>query len=624
LDPESPALLLEGSWPAAATSEARWSLDASIGPRHAWIDEQAVEWAESLADCGLMLPRGNRLDRLSLAYLSALELRYYLVKLMRLVAFFSEVQPLRAGQSVELSAQRHRDHDYANILEQLSRMAGIDCCVRWINDPQPPGVVFPYNGWLRQLAGRLTQCFDAKKAERHLWCEPSGTGPFGQAGPVPFATARRGLRVVLCGNPNLLDPVCVELLRRRASVWWLFDRFAVKPYFRWRPRGVRQLVCNASLGRENRFYHRLPERLDCLGVNLAPAVNGWLSERLSTHGPRQTRLVEQIDAYFQRVAPDALILEEDATPLGRAAVAVAQLHSAVSLVVQHGAPCCRFGFAPLVADRILAWGISSREQLVRWGISPEQIRITGSPRHDQLRARLTERRLHSSRCGTALGRGEHKAQPGSAAPYLEESVQPHFLLLSTMPPRDDRPDAVTLGLTTQSYAEMLRTVLAVVARRPGVRLTIKLHPRAVDDPILRQVLAGFPQIEAELIQQATLEETLHGVDCIFSYGSSAGVEATLAGIPVIQVLPPGVDNVLPYQSWGLLGTAHNAAELEPLVRRALDLPGGQCATVDPRVFGDFQRPAAERIVAEIFALGQAADVSPSVRINRRASIVSQK
>ncbi len=604
LGPESPALLLEGSWPAAAPSKARWSLDASIGPRHAWIDEQAVEWATSLADGGLLLPRGNRLDRLSLVYLNALELRYYLVKLMRVVAFFSEVQPLRAGQSVELSAQRHRDRDYADVLEQLSRMAGIDCSVRWINDPQQADAVFPHNGWLRQLAGRLAQCFDTEKdAERGDWrllCEQP-VRPLRQEGPVPFSPARRSPRVMLCGNPDLLDPVCGELLRRRASVWWLFDRFAIKPYFRWRPRGVRQLVCNASLGQANRFYHRLPDRLVCCGVNLVPAVSGWLSERLSTHGPRQTRLVEQIDAYFQRLAPDALILEEDATPLGRAAVAVAQLHSAASMVVQHGAPCCRFGFAPLAADRILAWGDSSREQLVRWGIPPEQICITGSPRHDRLRAWFTERSF----------------------PHFGESDPLHFLLLSTMPPRDDRPDAVTLGLTTQTYAEMLRTVLAVVARRPGVRLTIKLHPRAVDDPILGQVLQGFPQIEAQLIQHVTLEETLRGVDCIFSCGSSAGVDATLAGIPVVQILPPGVHEVLPHQSWGLAGTAHNEAELEPLVRRALDPPIGQSAAVDPRVFGDFQRPAAERIVEEIFALRRAVGVSPPVRINRHISAAAK-
>jgi hypothetical protein len=563
LSPTTPALLLEGSWAPAAASPLRWSLDAAITPNRGWIDEQAAAWAEALAKDGLLLPRGTALDHLSSAYLNALELRYYLVKLLRVVAFFTEVQPLAAGQSVELSAQRHRDHDYADLLEQACRRAGIDCRVRWIDVRQRARDVFPRNGRLRQLASWAAQCCERRDA-----------------------SDRRRPRVVLCGNPHLLGPVCGELLRRRASVWWLFDRFAVKPYLHWRPRGVRQLVCNASLAGENRFYNHLPDQLECFGVNLAPAVGCWLTERLSTHGSRQTRLVEQIDSHFRRVAPNMLILEEDATPLARAAVAIAQHHKAASMVVQHGAPACRFGFAPLAADRILVWGESSRDQLLRWGVPAEQICVTGSPRHDRLRARFAKTRRSET-----IRRAVRQA-----------ADRPHFLLLATMPPRDDRPDAVVLGLNTRTYAEMLRTVLAVVARRPGVQLTIKLHPRATDDPILRRALEEFPQIEVRLVQRPPLEETLRGVDCVFSCGSSGGVDATLAGIPVIQVLPPGVHELLPHGSWGLAGTACSEMELESLLRQALDRPAAEPASVDPRVLGDFDRPAVERIVEETFAL----------------------
>ena len=586
LSPESPALLLEGSWPAAAVP-TRWSLDVAIGARQAWIDEQAVEWAQSLAKDGLLLPRGNPLDHISSAYLNALDLRYYLVKLLRLVAFFTEVQPLVRGQSVELSAQRHRDYDYADLLEQLSRRAGIDCRVRWIDAPQSARDNFPRNGRLRQLAARVAQCFDLRAAGH-----------------------RRRPRVVLCGNPHLLDPVCGELLRRRASVWWLFDRFAVKPFLRWRPRGVGQLVCNADLGRENRFYSHLPERLDCCGVNLAPAVGGWLTERLLTHGPRQTRLVEQIYGHFQQFGarcPDPGRGRHAAGPRGGGDRPIPwdRIDGRAAC-----APCCRFGFAPLAADRILVWGESSREQLLRWGVAAEQIWVTGSPCHDRLRARFAKSIAQNPGQTPAPQGSRNDSGTGSMSSRFEavrramrqELDQPHFLLLATMPPRDDRPDAVALGLNTRTYADMLRTVLTVVARRPDAQLTIKLHPRAGDDPMLRQVLHEFPQIEARLVRHATLEKTLRGVDCVFSCGSSGGVDSTLAGIPVIQILPPGVHEFLPHQRWGLAGTAHCEAELEPLLRQALEQPVTTPAIIDPQVFGDFQRPAAQRIVEEVFAL----------------------
>jgi hypothetical protein len=80
------------------------------------------------------------------------------------------------------------------------------------------------------------------------------------------------------------------------------------------------------------------------------------------------------------------------------------------------------------------------------------------------------------------------------------------------------------------------------------------------------------------------------------------VDATLAGIPVIQVLPPGVHELLPHGSWGLAGTACSEMELESLLRQALDRPAAEPASVDPRVLGDFDRPAVERIVEETFAL----------------------
>jgi hypothetical protein len=145
-------------------------------------------------------------------------------------------------------------------------------------------------------------------------------------------------------------------VERRCRVWWLYDRFAVRSWLRWRPSGVGLLVCESSAADENRLAPDLPQELACRGVNLAMPVARWLAERMAAHGPRQTRLVERIDAHFRRVRPHALVLDQDGTPMARAAAALARRHGAASWVVQHGAPVCRFGFAPLAADRIVAWG----------------------------------------------------------------------------------------------------------------------------------------------------------------------------------------------------------------------------------------------------------------------------
>ena len=56
--------------------------------------------------------------------------------------------------------------------------------------------------------------------------------------------------------------------------------------------------------------------------------------------------------------------------------AAASFHPEARFVVQHGAPGGRFGFAPLAADRFLAWGRSSARQLVDWGVPSETVHVT--------------------------------------------------------------------------------------------------------------------------------------------------------------------------------------------------------------------------------------------------------
>jgi hypothetical protein len=493
---------------------------------------------------------------ISPAWLDALDLRYVLLKWIRVVAYFTEVRPLRRDDQVELVAAAGRDEDYAELIGQLCRSAGAALRVRWMGPAPECPSPFPPNSRWRRLAARLALACRAN---------PDAGG--------------YGARVMLCGNRRILDPVCGELLARRARVWWLYDRFALRPWLRWRPRGAGQLFCNSSLGRRNRLGVGATPRLDCRGVDLGPLVRAWLARRVETCGPRYNRLIEQIDAHFRHTRPGAVVLDEDATPMARAVVALARQHGATTWVVQHGAPCGRFGFAPLAADRILVWGRSSARQLIRWGVSPQRIHVTGSPWHDRLHQALAPARARAAARSQA-GRRAHG---------------PQILLLTTVPPRDERPDMVTHRLTRHTYAEMIRAAFGAVARLAGARLIVRLHPRAPNDPVVQSMLARFPSVRGRVVRRGSLVNWLGGNDCVLSCLSSAGVDATLAGAPVIQLLPQGSGDVLPHAEWGMAGTARTEAELDRLLAMVLD---ARYTLADRRwddVFGDFTRPAAARI-----------------------------
>jgi hypothetical protein len=316
-------------------------------------------------------------------------------------------------------------------------------------------------------------------------------------------------------------------------------------------------------------------------VDLSPAVERFLLFLQTTHGPRQTRLLERLNDHFQRFRPQTLVLGEDATPLARAAVAVARRYGVPSCVLQHGAPCCRFGFAPLTADRILVWGQSSARQLIDWGVSEERIETLGSPWHEEFLARLPTRFAQAAR---------------PAKPTL-----PRILLLATVPPRDNRPDAVELHLTTKSYRQMVEMAVSVVSGIPAAQLLVKLHPRTPDDPLIRRALARFPRLKARVVSGG-LDRWLAKSDCVLSCVSSAGVDAALAGLPVIQLLPTGSGPILPHAAWGLHGTARTAGELGDQLAQVLagdNSPGGPLPTVFHRRDGT----TAARIARRILAIG---------------------
>jgi hypothetical protein len=616
IDAEPPdcdeALLLEGAWGLPA-SAGRWSLDQSIDGRFDWIDRQAEACAAELVsplalaaeevlsggrsslppwpenpgqspglkragpagvqpralpgDCR---PNGSvscpTLDMCAAGegpgvrafepaspsnalWLAALELRYYLVKLLRVGAFFDHVRPLTPRDRVELVAQMPRDADYVNLCEQHCRRAGAQFEVRKIPGPEAGRPPFPPNPRLRRWLGAVAE-----------WLQPSRDARPGQS------------QVVLCGNPRVLDSLVVPLQERGARVWWLYDRFALRAFVAWRWHGVGQLVCNASQAIENQLQVDVPQRLEMAGVDLAPAVRQFAERWLHSHGLRQSFLARTLADHFQRLRPAAVILDEDATPWARAVVVAARAAGARSLVVQHGAPCCRFGFAPLAADEICVWGRSAQSQLLRWGVPADQVRITGSPYHDRLRRQLQRRR------------------PKPTA----QSARPRLLMFATVPPRDERPDAVAIHWTRQSYADVLQAALEGASRVGCCELLIKLHPRAGRDPILDAAIANHPRLAVRLVRRGQLHQLLRGIDCVLSCGSSAGIDATLSGIPVIQILPAGASDFLSRESWGLAGIAHTAAELERLLQEALT-SAGPPRPLDPNVFGRFDVSAAERI-----------------------------
>lgn len=535
-------LLLEGSRPMARRHKGTWSLDEEIDARFAWIDGLATDYARLAANTDT-ISRGT----LNFAQINSLSLRYYFVKLLRILAFFRDVRPLDVGESIELHLSSTKDEPYADLFRALGESRGVKLNFHWHEAPASAKRSRPSASWRRWI--------DRARRRTSRVKHPETSGP----------------RVVLCGNPLILNPVCEQLIACGARVWWLYERFAVRCWWRWRSAGVEQLVCETAPFSARAFNDAaIPSVTHFEGVDLSSAVDRGLAQRMTELGERQSMLIEQVASHFRHVRPTALVLDEDATPLKQIAVASARRQGAVSAVVQHGAPCGRLGFAPLAADWICVWGESSANQLAAWGVPQEKIRMTGWP---GIKPRLLTRMPR-----------RHRVDSGDK----------RFLLLATVPPRDERPDGVEFHLTSENHAAMLGMVIRVLSQTKGAALTVKVHPRTPHGTFSRSQFLGsnFP---VRVVRSGDLAGLLSECDCVLSCASTAGIEAALAGAPVIQLLPAGSGDILPADEWGFIGSSRTDEEFVALVAKALERGWRKDADVAARIMVEHGRNAAERI-----------------------------
>jgi hypothetical protein len=578
------ALLLEGQWPneqwpneqcpdsqspAERLAAGRWSLDREIDSRHNWIDDRAAELAEHFAEAG---HRHANAQAPGLAWLNVVKLRYLLVKLLRVAAFFDSHHRAMPPNVCQLFFEPGRDACYQHVLHALGRQHGFEVIAH-------PAACDPAAaGDLQPIARSASWRRAAERCVRQVQPALSADKP----------------RVVLCGNPRLLAPVCGELLRRRMQPWWLVERFAPRSWLRWRRFGVGSLSCDDSCAEKSGSPHgpeqfafdrrALPPLADAgwpAAELVVAAVAAWLHRLHGQLGARQARQSAQIERHLDFARPLHVVLDQDGSPFNRAVVAAARQRGVHTSVVQHGAPFIRFGFAPLAADRFCAWGETSRVQMLRWGVPRERIRVTG-----------TAMALPPTRRGISARAGK----------------RPRFVLLATLAPADSRPDGVNYHLTGGTFAAMLRGALAAVSNWPGASLLIKLHPRDPRSPAIRSIAAEFDRLDVKIVARGSLAGVLRGAHCVLSCASSAGIEAAACGWPVIQLMPEGSGELLAANAWGLVGTARTRPELAGLIERVLAGRHESPAATAASTIAATGREAASRIVDAI--LSRAVDREP--------------
>lgn len=257
---------------------------------------------------------------------------------------------------------------------------------------------------------------------------------------------------------------------------------------------------------------------------LTMAAARYAADRLRVVGVWQA-LVDQaaVGRSLDHLRPDAVLVASDAHWYARAYVAAARDRGITTAVLQHGALAFEHFYVPLVADRMLAWGPWCRDWFVDRGVDAARVAAAGCVRAPPRR------------------------------PLRIPSAPPHRWLFAAQPV----PDAVTRAL--------LDRIQGALRVHPAARLVVRPHPgesrRGTLDALLATWEAGLRARVDVSPAGRRLADDLAAADVCLVSQSTVGIDALVAGVPVVVLAHERVAERVPFRSFGAVLTAGTASQL---------------------------------------------------------------
>jgi hypothetical protein len=323
-------------------------------------------------------------------------------------------------------------------------------------------------------------------------------------------------------------------------------------------------------------------------VDLWPVLSAELADAARVQWTWSARAMDEARAALRTIEPDVAVTYAEAGGWGRALVLEARRLGVPTIGLQHGFIYRHWLNYQHEADEMLAGGRTAafprptctlvfdrhaETTLETMGhFPPEAIAVTGSPRLDELVARLEHVRTARASVRREFGAGERD----------------HLLILAAK---------------ASEIAPHLDALFTAVAKRAGIRLVIKPHPAETREVYLRHIRPGAP-IEVQA-PDADLGRLLAAADGLVTMNSTVALDALVLGVPALVIGLP--NNLSPFVEAGAMVGAtgdHIDPALETLLydRRArqalLDRGRAFAEAQEMRADGGAARRAADRILTE--------------------------
>lgn len=338
------------------------------------------------------------------------------------------------------------------------------------------------------------------------------------------------------------------------------------------------------LGKLTRHATRLAFRLpqasrtwDAMDASRSPAVRRAVADGL----PRAALMGGQLSSLIAWLQPALLVAYSEVGVWSRLFPEVAHGHGVRAVDLPHAEAADPWAVAGIAYDAVAVYGPASANVMHLAGVPDDRIVQVGSVRYD----------------GLAMRVGHPDAKVGV------DPTQIRRIVFASQPAKVRGP------MTPAIKAAALRAAVAAARAIAPAELVVRPHP-VESDSVLEDVLRGIPRpdgVEVRIERGVDLHDLLPGAFMLITAWSQSVLEAAIAGVPSVTVIPTGGPAPVTFAEEGLAAGAVDE-DSAAAAARALTAPGGRESAVERaraalhRHVGDLDGRAAERSAELILRL----------------------
>jgi len=217
-----------------------------------------------------------------------------------------------------------------------------------------------------------------------------------------------------------------------------------------------------------------------------------------------------------------------------------------TLIVQHGTPnkYSLHSFAPFEANCFAAWGDFTKEFLVKNGVEPERIAVTGGPVFDKT---------------ISL-----KPDKGKIHTELEIGPESKKIIIFTM-----QPQGAGLRPSTEEIESGIIETIKAASQYPDVLLLFQAHPGQTVQDIQKIAERAGPS-SARVIKYHDTESLMAVSDGVITFFSTTAIDALILKKPLLLINLTDDRDFHPFAPMGAAFGAYTKEEIIPAFKKLIE------------------------------------------------------